>query len=119
MTRDDDFIRDLLLEAEASDQPSIIVSLPLAPDQEELKRHMHTQWLCDAGLFAPVGQHTFRITNQGHDYLTAIRDEGIWKRTKETAASAGGATLGIMKEIAVAILKEKVKETARGFGWPM
>ena len=76
MTRDDDYIRTLLFEAEASDKPSIIAFLSTAPDPEELKRHVHVEWLCDAGLLAPVGKHTYRITSQGHDYLAAIRNEG-------------------------------------------
>jgi hypothetical protein len=76
MTRDD-YIRALLLEAEASDQMFIIVASHLAPNDEEKKRLVHTQWLCDAGFFAQVGKQTYRITNQGHDYLAAIRNEGV------------------------------------------
>lgn len=108
MTRDDEFIRALLLEAEASPQPCIIAGLVIDPDPDDLKRHVHSEWLCDAGLFVPVGRDTYRITNQGHDYLAAIRDEGVWRRTKDVGRQAGGISLSLMVDVAGALLKEKV-----------
>jgi hypothetical protein len=107
MRRDDDYIRALLFEAEASDQPVLLATLAAKPDPERLKRHMHAKWLSDAGLFEEVNPGVFRITNQGHDYLAAIRDEGVWKRTKDVAAGLGGVTLGIMKDIAVGYLRQE------------
>jgi len=108
MKRDDDLIRDLLFEAEASNQPYLLAVMTISPSEEELKRHMHANWLCDAGFFQEVNKGVFRITNQGHDYLAAIRDEGVWKKTKEAASSAGGVGLGIMKDIAVAYVKQEL-----------
>lgn len=41
--------------------------------------------------------------------LTAsIRDDGVWKKTKEAASTAGGVGLGIMKDIAVAYVKQEL-----------
>jgi hypothetical protein len=51
-----------------------------------------------------------RITNAGHDYLDAIRSDPVWQRTKEAAQSIGGATLEIIKELAVACLKQIARE---------
>lgn len=116
MVRDDDYIRALLMEAEACDAPHIMAVAALAPDPDDLKRRVHAEWLCDAGFFAPVGKHTFRITNQGHDYLAAIRDEGVWTRAKAAATGVGGVTLSIMKDIAVAIVKQ---EASKHLGLPL
>lgn len=108
MKRDDDFIRELLFEIEASDDPYLIADLVLSPSTEDLKRHMHAKWLSDAGLLLEENDGVFRITNQGHDYLAAIRDDGIWKKTKAAASSAGGVGLGVMRDIAVAYVKQEL-----------
>lgn len=108
MKRDDDLIRDLLFEAEASDQPYLLAVMSMNPSEAHLKRHMHAVWLSDAGFFQQVNDGVFRITNQGHDYLAAIRDDSVWKKTKEAASTAGGVGLGVMKDIAVAYVKQEL-----------
>ncbi|RJL03325.1 DUF2513 domain-containing protein [Paracoccus aestuarii] len=108
MKRDDDLIRDLLFEAEAADQPRLLVSTHLSSPLEERRRHEHALLLCDAGFFQEISKDVFRITNQGHDYLAAIRDDGVWQKTKEAASTAGGVGLGVMKDIAVAYVKEEL-----------
>ncbi len=108
MKRDDDLIRDLLFEAETSNQPYLLAIMTINPSESDLKRHMHAVWLSDAGFFQEVNKGVFRITNQGHDYLAAIRDDGVWKKTKEAASTAGGVGLGIMKDIAVAYVKQEL-----------
>lgn len=110
MTRDHDYIRKLLTEAEASDQPFLYAIHQPGSDPDEVKRHVHVTLLTDAGLLAKVGEHAFRLTNQGHDYLDVIRDDGVWGTTKDVATRAGGATLGVMKDIAVALVKQKASE---------
>lgn len=100
MKRDDDLIRELLFEAESSDDPLF------GPfDDEDETGYAHAILLCDAGFFHEVHSGIFRLTNQGHDYLAAIRDDGIWQKTKEAASTAGGVGLGVMKDIAVAYAK--------------
>lgn len=108
MKRDDDLIRDLLFEAEDSDEPYLLAVMSMNPSEADLKRHMHAVWLSDAGFFQQVNDGVFRITNQGHDYLAAIRDDGVWKKTKEAASTAGGVGLGVMKDIAVAYVKQEL-----------
>lgn len=116
MKRDDDLIRDLLFEAEDSNQPYLLAGMALNPSESDLKRHMHAVWLSDAGFFKEVKKGVFRITNQGHDYLAAIRDDGVWKKTKEAASTAGGVGLSVMKDIAVAYVKQ---ELATRLGLPL
>lgn len=103
MKRDDDLIRGLLFEAEASEDPLF------GPfDDEDEKRYEHARLLCDAGLFQQVQSGVFRMTNQGHDYLDAIRDDGVWKKTKEAVSTTGGVGLGIMKDIATAYVRQEL-----------
>jgi len=50
-----------------------------------------------------------RITVSGHDYIDAIRNEGIWAETKNAVAETGGsATVEIVKSLAVGFLKKKI-----------
>lgn len=52
-----------------------------------------------------------RITFLGHDYLDAVRDNAVWERTKNAVAEAGGgATLDIVKDLAVGFLKTKIEK---------
>ncbi|TQM92382.1 DUF2513 domain-containing protein [Roseinatronobacter monicus] len=108
MTRDDDFIREMLFEAEQLQEPYLVMPICLSPSEEELKRYMHGKWLSDAGLFLEVNDGVFRITNQGHDYLAAIRSDTVWDKTKDSAQKAGGVTLGLMKEIAVGYARQEL-----------
>ncbi len=110
MTRDDDFMRKLLLEAEESDRPHLFAGITLSPTKEDLTRYAHAQWLADAGLFKELKPDVYRITNQGHDFLAATRRNDIWDRTKATAAGVGGVTLGLMKDIALAYLKQELTD---------
>jgi len=110
MRRDDDYIRELLFEIEGSENLYFYAGLYLEHTYDELKRHTHAKWLCDAGLLMEEEDGVFRITNQGNDYISAIRDEGIWRATKVAAAKAGGVGLGVMKDIAVAFVRQKVAD---------
>lgn len=108
MKRDDDFVRELLLEAESSGGPYLLAVMTMNPSEKDLKRHMHAVWLSDASFFQEVNKGVFRITNQGHDYLAAIRDDGVWQKTKAAASTAGGVGLGVMKDIAVAYVRQEL-----------
>jgi hypothetical protein len=40
--------------------------------------------------------------------LAAIRDDGVWQKTKAAASTAGGVGLGVMKDIAVAYVRQEL-----------
>lgn len=109
MKRDDDYIRELLFEAEASSEPYLMVAQHISMNAEQKKRHQHAELLCDAGFFQAVNKGVYRITNQGYDYLSAVRADTVWNKTKEAAGQLGGVTLGIMKDLAVAYVKQEAK----------
>ena len=112
MKRDDDFIRKLLLEYEGNDEWLLITpgnTHDAKPD--ERRERYHVLLMMDAGLLTEVGKGTFRISNAGHDYLEAIRDEGIWTKTKAAVAGTGGsASLEIIKALALGFLKAKIEQ---------
>ena len=133
MKRDDDVIRDLLLQCEADERQwfeleseydcEFGVSTSLHERWDE-RTGRHLQLLVDAGLIATaksrytpdwdpeeIGRTFFRLTNAGHNYLDAIRDESIWSKTKAAVAETGGsASLEIVKSLAVGFLKSKIEK---------
>ena len=112
MTRDDDLLRDLLFRLEAdTDFESIDFVLTDGSCDTERKEAGHVELLKDAGLVADSGfGGAIRITNHGHDFLAAIREQSTWNKTKELAESAGVKTLGVLFEVAVSLGKQKLKE---------
>lgn len=110
MKRDNDFIRELLIEVEDTDDIYIMANLHLSSSHDDLKRHHHCELLCDAGLLMSINKGTYRMTNQGHDYLSSIRNDTVWQDTKEGAAKLSGVTLDMMKDIAIAYIKREATD---------
>ena len=79
----------------------------LGASEEEQREGYHVLLLIDMGFATEVGRGTFRLTSLGHDYISAVRSDTVWKKTKDGANKIGGATLGIMKDLAVAYLKQE------------
>jgi hypothetical protein len=50
------------------------------------------------------------LTWEGCEFLDAVRDPEVWKKTKDTAAKAGGAGVAFMWEIAKAIVKAELQK---------
>lgn len=111
MTRDNEYIRDLLIEFEASDEWFMVVALHVGASDEAAKKFVHCELLVDAGFFQRYENHAYRMTNKGYDFTQAIRHEEDWMKTKELASSSGGGTLEILKDIAMSLLKQKIPET--------
>lgn len=110
--RDDDYMRELLLELEASPDWLHIGGLALGADHEEQRRHFHMRMLCDAGMLEETGRSggVFRITNAGHDFLAMIRQNENWQATKEMARRLGGASLQMLYRIAEGYARQRLTE---------
>ena len=108
MKRDDDYLRELLSDLEGEKGWRVELILPMAPKDTDEKRAYHVMLLCDAGYMTNVIDHTYRMTSSGHDYLDAIRDDTIWANIKVVTASVGGVTLGLLKDLGVSYLKQKI-----------
>ena len=107
MKRDNDYMRQLLLKYEAQDSYLIVAVKELDGGNDKLLHHVDL--LCDAGLVTPLNDHVYRLTNQGHDFLEAIRNETIWKKTNDVIVKAGGqATLEIFMRVATGFLVEAI-----------
>lgn len=120
MKRDMDLMRQiLLLIEERSDVPPKILTLKDFFDIKEdaYMISLHIDLLRDAGLIEVIntsylerGLKDFditRLTLAGYEYLDAIRDIKIWHKVKQSISFVGGATLDVIKQVAV---KELSKE---------
>ena len=55
-----------------------------------------------------------RLTWEGHEFLDVVRDDGVWRNTKEAGKRAGATGLEIMFGIAREVVKGKVAEVLGG-----
>ena len=111
MKRDDDLIREIVLSSIAdTDWCHIIPGNTLSAGGNDRRRGYHVALMMDEGLAASVGKGTFRITSKGQDYGEAIQSPAVWEKTKVGASKIGGATLGMMVDLAKAYLKKEAAE---------
>ena len=109
MQRDDEYIRDLLFEIEQQDDYLILIPQTFNASVADRKKLYHVQLLCDSGYMIQISDAGYRLTSQGHDFISSIRDEGIWNKTKAAVAATGGnATLEVIKSLASGFLKKKI-----------
>lgn len=120
MKRDLDLIRKILLKIE--DYSGQLPIFPeyfsdLCDDQNVIDLHLNL--LADSDFIeyydsTTIGHcykqyHIIRMTSAGYDYLDSIRDDTIWKTTKEKLAKVGGsATLDIVKDLATAAIMKMI-----------
>lgn len=121
MKRDMDLMRQILLRIEErSDVPPKILTLDDFSDMRKGRGSymisLHIELLCDAGLIEVMdtsiedGLKDFditRLTLAGYEYLDAIRNTRVWDRVKQSINFVGGATLDVIKQVAI---KELSKE---------
>lgn len=49
-----------------------------------------------------------RITNKGHDFIDALRNDNIWNKVKEKATSVGGFTISAVYELGKEYIKQEL-----------
>lgn len=110
--RDDDLVRQMLLDMEASPKPLHVFALHQNMTDEARAAYYHLKLLADAGFLEEtgVGGGVFRITNAGHDFLAAIRDDTAWANIKSASVALGSVGLGFMRDIGVGYLRAKAIE---------
>lgn len=121
MKRDMDLVRKLLLATEKAEEPfdprnsekfENYIDNVLGYHVDLLKGHE----LIDADIVKAFGgaivQCTINgLTWDGADYLDAIKDEHIWKRTKGVIKKAvGSTTIGLIKETAILVAKKAIEQ---------
>lgn len=124
MRRDLDLMRQLLLRLEICDTlPGIDAIVypgkpPLDIDgytEKQITYHLdqiiRSEFVDTAGsqqLDGGVG--ILCLTPAGHDYLDTVRDPEVWQKTKDRAEKAGGWTLGLIKDIGLALIKGELQK---------
>lgn len=123
MKRDMDLVRTILLEIEKSD--SFVDASNFATNNhsfDEVCYHvdlMGSYGLIDAktykgGSGSYIECTIYGLTWDGCDYLDAIRDESIWKKTKEIIKnSVGSTTMALIKEAACMVTKKMIESAIR------
>ncbi|MHA6159517.1 DUF2513 domain-containing protein [Pseudomonas sichuanensis] len=51
-----------------------------------------------------------RLTWSGHDFIDAVRDDEIWKRTRQGVSAAGGFSIDLLKDLAKGFIRKKISE---------
>ncbi|MFC5506559.1 DUF2513 domain-containing protein [Bosea massiliensis] len=77
----------------------------------------HLEMMIDAGLIhvdkgRMINGHEIyfqRVSWQGHEFIASIRDQEVWKQTKEVARKGGVEAIAAVWDIAKAIGKAELK----------
>ena len=111
MKRDMDLIRFLLLDIEGEEKPDLSQFA-----KEQL--NYHKALLIEAGLAegrVAYGNDIIstvkiiRLTWQGHEFLSAARNNSVWNKAKEMISKANlTITIPIMTELLTMIVKEQL-----------
>lgn len=113
MQRDDDYLRQVLLDMEAaSDWRHEGPDRLLNPTEEGVKRSYHLLLLIDGGLVTLLDfdGDWCRLTNAAHDFLAVTRQSEAWEAVKGGMKRMGGATVGMMAKLAEAFAMQKARE---------
>jgi len=124
MKRNMDVIRAILLRFETVDRPRVSRRDLTLDGYTTEQVDLHLDLMKEAGLidhqivrpnsgsgYSSVGiDMGLRPTMLGYDFLDSIRDPEIWRRTKEGADKAGGATIEFVWELAKSYGKQVIKE---------
>ena len=112
-----ELIREILLEVEATEDPLSLKTLNL-PDHTDEEISYHICLLAEAGFLMAHDLTTLngynwcatRLTYEGHEFLDTIRDNKIWRKTKEIAKTAGISSINALFEIGKGFVKQKLIE---------
>jgi uncharacterized protein DUF2513 len=107
MKRDMDLMREILFEVEKWPFTGSFDTLAI-PNHSEQEISYHVYLLADAGLIEAQPAATIassaqkwypkHLTNEGHEFLDAARQDNTWAKAKETVSkSAGTVTLEALK----------------------
>lgn len=121
MKRDPDLEREILLAIEAYDpQTDSEIDLASFGGHSDRQASYQVMLLDEAGLIKAdeipdADGTTFwwvpeRLTIAGHEYLDTIRDEEIWRRTKEGARTVGSFSLDALGALARGLVREKIRQ---------
>lgn len=123
MRRDDDLIRQLMLDLEEAN--SYVNDSHKVAGYSRDQVAFHLAQIVKSGLAEgpdPIYRSTGedptipaaviikRLTPAGHDFISALRDDTVWAKVKEQTAQVGGSvSIEILKQLGTAVVKQMLK----------
>jgi DNA-binding transcriptional ArsR family regulator len=120
MKRDMDLARAILFDVEKRGAISGVLEISVAEDYQPEEIEYHIMLLAEAGLIKarePQSQamhwRPIRLTWEGHEFLDAARDPGIWAHAQGAAATVGGVGFQLLMPLLIEFAKGQLR--AAGF----
>lgn len=123
MRLDRDLVRDLLFALEAKQDFQIRTRDELIPEGRERDEVGYALLkMYEAGFITGevirssttperiIEVMPFELTFKGHEFLDTVRDNEVWRRTKQGVEKAGGASITFVWELAKAYGKQALNE---------
>lgn len=125
MKRDWDTVREILMRLETKGPQEHSLRLSSFPEGRREEISYHVELLEEAGLMyghmskqLGTGPHDFaavRLTWRGHELLDAIKNDTVWKKTKESFISKGlSMTFDLLRSVAISFAIESLKKSVPG-----
>lgn len=108
MQRDINLFRDILIKIRDNPGEGITFVRTLSMSESARKFAHHLDLLCDVGYVVNDRATTFRLTNQGHDFLDSINDKERFSIIKSHIAKMGGDfALPVVEKVAMKLLESQ------------
>jgi len=121
MKRDMDLVRKILMACVDHEHGRAPQDLAIEGYSEEQIGY-HVYLMMEAGLVEAADVTTMgsespeavvtSVTWDGHEFLEASRDEGLWENAKQAVGSTGGMVLGVLKSVLIALATDAAKKAA-------
>ncbi len=122
MKRDLDLIRKILLKIEDSNVDEALTNIQIeGHEHDETAYHISLlksagfiegEILYEIGSGVPSAYMIFGMTWEGHDFLDACRNEGIWVKAKEKLKTVGDEVpLEVLKKVLIELISNQVLGT--------
>lgn len=105
MKRDLELMQKILDKLEEKDRIVVSSSTMKIDEYDPRAVYYHLELLADAGLIVEQGYpgRYFRLTNEGHSFMEAIRNDTAWKRGQDTAQDIAKTVLRVALESGIAM----------------
>lgn len=110
-------IRQILLDLESNDDKNVYPMediLRVVAEKDECVVP-HARRMIEAGLLAPLIDNNtehrgkYSLSSAGYEFLDSVRDEELWRKTKEAAESIKSFGIEILRDIAKGFIATQIK----------
>ena len=110
MKRDMDLIREMLLWMEEHNDRLILLNEFQVFRDDREKTLGHLRMLKSAGFVEELSKNQLGISWAGYEFLDKVRDDKIWRKTKEGASKVGSWSVKLLSEMASGLIRAKAEE---------